>query len=85
MLYGYNGKILRVDLSGGTTSEDILDELFCRNYIGGAGFVAHYLLKELEQVVDPLGPANKLIFALGPVTGVSWPGSGRNVVCSKLP
>ena len=66
MAHGYNGQILRVDLSLGTTSAEELDELFCRKYVGGAGFVAYYLLKELEKGVDPLGPKNKRIFALGP-------------------
>jgi len=85
MPYGYNGKILRVDLSRGATSVDELDELFCRKYLGGAGFVTYFLLKELRQGIDPLGPENKLIFATGPVTGVPLPGSGRNCVGAKSP
>ena len=85
MPYGYNGQILRVDLSQGITSTDALDELFCRKYLGGAGFVSYFLLKELRQGIDPLGPENKLIFALGPVTGVPLPGSGRNCVGAKSP
>ncbi len=85
MLYGYNGKILRVDLSRGTISENDLDELFCRKYIGGAGFVAYHLLKELEPGVDPLAPENKLIFATGPVTGIPVSGAGRNCVGTKSP
>ena len=85
MPYGYNGKILRVNLSQGTTSADALDELFCRKYLGGAGFISYFLLKELQQGIDPLGPENKLIFALGPVTGVPLPGSGRHCVGAKSP
>jgi len=85
MLYGYNGKILRVDLSKGTISVDVLDELFCRKYIGGAGFVSYFLWKELPQGVDPLGPDNKLIFAVGPVTGISLSGSGRHCIGAKSP
>jgi len=85
MPYGYNGQILRVDLSRGVTSVDTIDELFCRKYLGGAGFVSYFLLKELRQGIDPLGPENKLIFALGPVTGVPLPGSGRNCVGAKSP
>ncbi|MBI2329726.1 MAG: aldehyde ferredoxin oxidoreductase, partial [Chloroflexi bacterium] len=85
MPYGYNGQLLRVDLSSGSTSVEVLDELFCRRYIGGAGFIAYYLLKELAPGIDPLGAENKLIFALGPVTGVSLPGSGRNCVGAKSP
>jgi len=85
MLYGYSGKILRVDLSRGTTSVDVLDELFCRKYIGGAGFVSYFLWKELPQGVDPLGPDNKLIFAIGPATGISLSGSGRHCIGAKSP
>jgi len=37
------------------------------------------------MTIDPLGPENKLIFALGPVTGVPLPGSGRNCIGAKSP
>ena len=84
-LGGYNGKILRVNLSDNSISTEAIDELFCRQYLGGAGFVSYFLLKELGQGVDPLGPENKLIFALGPVTGVALPGSGRHCVGAKSP
>jgi aldehyde:ferredoxin oxidoreductase len=85
MPYGYNGQMLRVDLSRGAISVDAVDELFCRKYLGGAGFVSYFLLKELRQGIDPLGPENKLIFALGPVTGVPLPGSARHCVGAKSP
>jgi aldehyde:ferredoxin oxidoreductase len=82
---GYNGKILRVNLSESSISTEAIDDMFCRKYLGGSGFVAYFLLKELPQGVDPLGPDNKLIFALGPVTGVSITGSGRNTIGAKSP
>ncbi|MBI2848003.1 MAG: aldehyde ferredoxin oxidoreductase family protein, partial [Chloroflexi bacterium] len=85
MAYGYTGKMLRVDLSRGAISTETLDEEFCRKYIGGAGFITYYLLKEMEPGVDPLGPQNKLIFATGPVTGVAIPGNGRHCVGAKSP
>ncbi|MBI4180562.1 MAG: aldehyde ferredoxin oxidoreductase family protein, partial [Chloroflexi bacterium] len=85
MPYGYNGKILRVNLSQGTISVEELDELFCRKYLGGAGFIIYYLLKELGTAVDALSPENKLIFAAGPVTGVPLSGSGRHCVGAKSP
>ncbi len=85
MSYGYSGRILRVDLSQGTVSVDTPDELFYRKYLGGAGFVSYFLLKELQPGIDALGPENKLIFALGPVTGVPLPGSGRHCVGAKSP
>jgi len=82
---GYNGRIARVNLTSGKISIEALDEKFCRRYLGGAGFVAYYLWKELPAKVDPLGPENKLIFALGPVTGVPLSGSGRHCVGAKSP
>ncbi|MFC1918008.1 aldehyde ferredoxin oxidoreductase family protein [Chloroflexota bacterium] len=82
---GYNGRILRVNLTDKTTTIENIDGAFCRKYIGGAGFVLHYLLQELKPGVDPLGPDNKLIFALGPVTGAALPGSGRHCIGGKSP
>ena len=82
---GYNGKILRVNLSDGTIKIEAIDEAFCRKYIGGAGFVSYFLLKELGSGIDPLGPENKLIFAVGPITGIPLPGSGRHCVGAKSP
>ena len=85
MSYGYNGKILRVDLSRGAISVDEPDEAFYRCYIGGSGFVSYFLLRELSGGEDALGPENKLVFATGAVTGVPIAGSGRNSVGAKSP
>jgi aldehyde:ferredoxin oxidoreductase len=82
---GYNGKILRVNLSTRTISPEPITDRFCREYLGGAGFVAYFLWKELKAHTDPLGPENKLIFALGPLTGAPISGAGRNCVGAKSP
>jgi len=82
---GYNGKILRVDLSSGMTRVEEIDESFCRRYIGGAGFTAYYLLNEMKPNTDPLGPGNRLVFALGPLSGIALPGSGRHCVGALSP
>ena len=82
---GYSGKILRVNLSTNTTSTEEPGGKFYRKYLGGAGITSYYLLNELKAGVDPLGPDNKLIFALGPLTGYALPGSGRNAVGAKSP
>lgn len=82
---GYNGKILRVDLTTERMTIEQIDEPFCRKYLGGAGFIAHYLLTEVNPGIDPLGPENKLIFALGPLTGVPLGGCARHAVGGKSP
>lgn len=85
MVKGYAGKILRVDLSAERTSVEEPPESFYRRYLGGNGFVAHYLLKEVPQGADPLGPDNVLIFAAGTVTGIPVAGAGRSAVGAKSP
>jgi aldehyde:ferredoxin oxidoreductase len=85
MAYGYNGKILRVNLPNKEISTEELDDNFYRRYMGGRGFIGYYLLKELKPKIDPLGPDNKLIFATGVITGGRIGGSGRNSVGAKSP
>lgn len=82
---GYTGNILRVNLSKGTMVIENPDELFYRTYFGGRNFIGHYLLRDCPRGCDPLGPDNKLIFALGVVTGAPVPGSGRHSVGAKSP
>jgi aldehyde:ferredoxin oxidoreductase len=85
MSNGYHGKILRVDLSREKTTIVTPDDIFYRRYVGGEGFVAYYLLKELPPNIDPLSPENLLIFAAGPLTGTTISGSSRNSVGAKSP
>jgi aldehyde:ferredoxin oxidoreductase len=82
---GYNGKILRVNLTNMTLTEEPVTYDLARRYLGGAGFVAYFLWKELKAGIDPLGPENKLIFALGPVTGLALPGASRYCAGAKSP
>ena len=82
---GYAGKILRVDLTQQEIKIEQPPEDFYRRYVGGHGFVAYYLLKELPPDTDPLGPENLLIFANGPFTGAPFAGAGRNAVGAKSP
>ena len=82
---GFTGKILRVDLTEGKLEIEEPSEIFYRRYLGGAGFVGYYLLKEVPKGADPLGPENVLIFATGTMTGVPVAGSGRSAVGAKSP
>lgn len=85
MVKGLANKILRVDLSAGRIWTEEQDELFYRRYLGGAGMLGYYLLKELRPRVDPLSPENVLVFAPGPVTGTVLPGASRLCVGAKSP
>jgi aldehyde:ferredoxin oxidoreductase len=85
MVKGYAGKILRVNLTTGEMWTEEPPDSFYRRYLGGQGFVAYYLLKEVPKGADPLGPENVLIFATGTVTGIPVAGAGRSCVGGKSP
>jgi aldehyde:ferredoxin oxidoreductase len=85
MVKGLANRILRVDLSHRRVWTEEPDELFYRRYLGGAGVVAYYLLKELQPGVDPLSAQNILVFAPGPMTGTPAPGGSRLCVGAKSP
>ena len=84
-MYGFNGKILRVNLSTGSHSIDEPPIEYYRRYGGGRGIIIQTMLTEIPPGADPLGPENRLIFALGTLTGTALPGSGRNSIGAKSP
>jgi aldehyde:ferredoxin oxidoreductase len=69
--------LLRVNLSTGTSREEALPTELVRDFIGGKGVGSRLLLDEVGAEVDPLSPQNKMIFAIGPLTGTAMPGSNR--------
>ncbi|MBC8466520.1 MAG: aldehyde ferredoxin oxidoreductase family protein [Deltaproteobacteria bacterium] len=84
-MFGFMGKILRVNLTSGEISEEPLPEQEARMFLGGSGLATKYLFDELEPGVDPLGPENKLIYMTGPLTGTISPSSGRFSAVTKSP
>lgn len=67
-MYGWVGKILRVDL---TTEEisTIATDKYVPEYLGGRGVAARIYWEEVPPEADPLGPENKLIYMTGPLIG----------------
>ncbi|MDE2059351.1 MAG: aldehyde ferredoxin oxidoreductase family protein [candidate division NC10 bacterium] len=82
---GWTGTILRVNLSSGSVAKEPLDGHLARSYIGGRGLATKILYDEIDPTLDPLGPANKLILATGPLTGTNAPTGGRYMVVTKSP
>ncbi|MEM2093927.1 MAG: aldehyde ferredoxin oxidoreductase family protein [Candidatus Bathyarchaeia archaeon] len=83
-MFGYAGKVLRVDLTRRVRYESLKDEMIGA-LLGGAGFSASIIYDEVPPLTPPLNPENKLVFAIGPVTGTTWLGSSRWVVAGKSP
>jgi aldehyde:ferredoxin oxidoreductase len=81
-IFGWTGKILRVDLSTGKTSID--DTMKYKDFIGGEDIGYKILWDEVPAGTHPFDPANKLILGAGPLCGSGVPCSGRTTIVSLL-
>ncbi|MFZ5919593.1 MAG: aldehyde ferredoxin oxidoreductase family protein [Chloroflexota bacterium] len=77
MPYGYNGNILHVDLTNGKLEVENPPEAFYRKYMGGSAMGMYYILREMPQGADPLGPDNVLTLFAGVTTGAAISGQSR--------
>jgi aldehyde:ferredoxin oxidoreductase len=84
-MYGYNGQILRVNLSNEKILTDALSESDAKKYLGGRGLAIKILFNELKPGINPLGPKNKLIYATGPLAATGFPLNSRWIVAAKSP
>ena len=82
---GYGGSILRVDLTNGTWKKEPTPPELARDWLGGRGFGAYLLYKEVPKGADPLGPENKLFISTGPFSGMLIPGGGKCDWTTKSP
>ncbi len=82
---GWIGRILRVNLSKGSVSNEALDPALAKMYLGGRGLGSKFLFDEVDHTVDPLSPDNKLLFAAGPLSGTFAPSAGHYNVVTKGP
>ena len=85
MSYGYQGKILEVDLTTQKISQREVSEEDVRKYFMGSGLAAKILSEEADLNLDSLDPANPLIFMAGLLTGTMVPTACKLSVCSKSP
>lgn len=82
-LFGWCGKILRVDLEKKTCETEFPDQSIYREYIGGRGLAGFYLKEHVTRDWnDPLMP---LLFFTGPLVNTKSPTSGRMTIMSRSP
>ncbi|RLF17735.1 MAG: aldehyde:ferredoxin oxidoreductase [Thermoprotei archaeon] len=84
-LYGYAGRILRINLSTQEVRKEPISKELVYNYLGGRGFNVRRLYYEVPKGVKPLSPKNKLMFATGPLVGIGLPLGARLNVTAKSP
>lgn len=85
MMYGYMGKVLRVDLTQGSCTFEDLNMKNAQDFIGCRGLGVKTYTDEVDPAVDPFSSENKIILANGPITGTSAPTGGRYMVITKAP
>jgi len=84
-LYGYAGKLLRVDLTNETFTDVVINEKMARDFIGGTGFGVKILYDEVPADVAWNDPRNRWFIGSGPLGGTSIGGSGTVSVVVKGP
>ncbi len=84
-IFGYVGKLLRVNLTSGELKSEPLDISIAEQYLGGRGYAAKLLYDNLPPKIDPLSPQNILIYMTGPLTGTAAPTSARFTISTKSP
>jgi len=83
-MFGYAGKILRVDLSSGRVVElPTVD--YAERFLGGRGLAAKLYWDHVRPQVGAFDAENGLIFVTGPLAGIPVLGGSRWQVCGKSP
>ena len=86
MLKGFNGVILRVNLTKGEIKREAIDEAWASLFIGGRGYGEKIIFEEVDPKTDPLSEKNKVVLASGPLGGTTAPASrtSRSAASSTL-
>ena len=83
--FGYNGRILHVDLTQHTFHNESLPDEIYRLYVGGGLLGTYLLLRDTKPGLDPLGSDNLLIFISSVIAGLEGVGLARFSVVTKSP
>jgi aldehyde:ferredoxin oxidoreductase len=81
-MHGWAGKILRVNLDDGSITKEDTSKYI--KYTGGIGFGYKVIFDE-APTASPFSPENRIVFAVGPLTGSLAPATGRSEVISISP
>ena len=76
-------KFLRVDMANKTVKVEDMPQQYMG--LGGRGLTSVMINAEVPPTCDPLGPENKLIFAIGLLTGTTLVNTSRVSVGAKSP
>lgn len=85
-MYGWQRKILHIDLTKNKIWTGELDKKLGELFLGSRGINAKLVWNLIAKPgIDPLGSENVLIFGIGTLTGTTAPSSGRTTITCKGP
>jgi aldehyde:ferredoxin oxidoreductase len=83
-IFGWCGKIIKVDLSHGRITElNTMD--YADRFLGGRGIASRIYWEEVGSDVSAFDPENRLIFMTGPLEATGVQGASRFEVVGKSP
>lgn len=85
MAKGFQGKILKVDLTRLSVAVEERSEYFYRTFMGGSAMASYFLLTEMRPGRDALGPENVLAVTTSVLTGAPLAGANRYTLAAKSP
>ena len=84
-MHGFHGRLLHIDLSTGKSNGQMIEESRLRAFLGGIGLGTSLLYERAPPGVDPLSPANPLIFTSAPLVGTGLTTTAKFAVITKSP
>jgi len=87
LLDGYAGPrdLLEIDLTTRTVTRTALgDEVFA-DALGGVGLAVRLIDERVRGPIDPLGPANPIVFAAGPFASTPVPAANKHALAAISP
>lgn len=83
-LFGWKGKMLRINLSERSLSE-ISPMAYASSFIGGRGLASRMYWDDVTSSISAFDPQNHLYFMTGPLCGTQAPAASRWIVLGKSP
>jgi aldehyde:ferredoxin oxidoreductase len=83
-MYGWCGKICKVDLSSEVITE-IDTQPYAQRFLGGRGIATRLYWEHVAAATEAFDPENHLIFMTGPITATGAQGASRFSIIGKSP
>ncbi len=85
MVHGFFARVLHIDVTSGRSAYHDVAESRLRRYLGGIGLGTSLLCDYAPAGVEPLSPANPLVFTSAPLVGTGLTTTAKFAVVTKSP